>query len=168
MKIICDICGAEITVDNTTDWTVVCSICGKVMVRPKIQKKNLFLSILMPVSALLFAIIFALVLINQNRLSDIKNNPLKAEITNTNVETDDYGVKNFKVAGRIENRSNHAYGLPNVTVVSVGEKDSVIGKKTFYPPVSILGAGEYVEFEYFVPVLSYDVSKLNIELEKVE
>ena len=76
--------------------------------------------------ALLAAIVFAVAVLYQYQVKEIRDNPVVAEISAITTDTDENGVQHFLVSGRVMNRSEQIYGVPSLVIVSYDTKGNVI------------------------------------------
>ncbi len=165
MKIKCDFCKTEYTLDKIPATPVRCAICGhRWMVRTP-NRKNQFMVFLAAVCALLSAIIFTIVVITHYRANSVVKNPLVASIVKTELAPDANGIKHFIVSGILENRTDAIYGAPNLIVVTYdGDGRQINSGEQFNPPATLLDAGARVPFVYTLRAPSVGVKKIVVKL----
>lgn len=166
MKIICNFCKTEYNLDNVPKLPVKCAVCGNVWVVQKPPRKNAWLTFIAAICALLSAIVFAVAVMAQHKIKEIRENPLVAEVSEIKTVTDDNGIVRFMVEGSVHNRSEQIYGVPGIIIVSYDEKDNVLDKQKFLPPATLLDSGADAKFLHVLSVPVQGVKKIAVELEK--
>ena len=169
MKIKCDFCKTEYTLDKIPAMPVKCAICGHTwMVKTPSRKNNLFV-FLAALCALLSAIIFTIVVVTHYRSDSVVKNPLVASIVKTELAPDGNGVNHFIVSGILENRSTEIYGAPNLIIMTYDDKGNQVNSvEQFNPPVTLLDAGARVGFVYTLRAPSIGVKKIVVKLGEFE
>ena len=165
MKIKCDFCKTEYTLSKIPATPVKCAICGHMWMVKTPSKKNQLFVFLAALSALLSAIIFAVVVVTHYRSNNDSKSPLVASIVKTELAPDGNGVNHFIVSGIIENVSDEIYGAPNIIIETYdGDGKRINAAEQFSPPVTLLDAGARAGFVYTVRAPSAGVKKITVKL----
>ena len=169
MKIKCNFCKTEYTLDKIPAVPVKCAICGHTwMVKTPTRKNNIFI-FLAALCALLSAIIFTIVVVTHYHSNSTENVPLVASIVKTELAPDGNGVNHFIVSGIIENRSAEIYGAPNLIITTYDENGKQVNSdEQFSPPVTLLDSGARVGFVYTLRAPSIGVKKIVVKLGEFE
>jgi hypothetical protein len=69
------------------------------------------------------------------------------------------------VSGKVENKSEKLYGVPDLVVMIKGDKDAELASMKFAPPVPLLDAGESARFSVVVPSIPVGIKKISVELD---
>ena len=169
MKIVCDYCKAEYTLNKIPNTPVKCAVCGHTWLphRPLSQRSTI--KFIATLCAFIAACIFAFVVIvqfQQNRVN--KNKPLVATIDQENVRIvkDSDGNNRIFVSGNITNTTDDMYGLPNITIISYDGVGNMLSRQNFIPPVTLLESKTTVTFNYMLSVVPTDVKRLSVELKE--
>ncbi len=166
MKTICVFCRTDFSSYQIPSGRARCPACGKDFNNN--SKKKAALMIFASLCALLSVAVFSFFIISRHKIENIKNNPLHAEIVKTNIVNDDLGNKQIQVLGRIKNQSNYVYGVPNLFLISKDKNDDILDIETVMAPATLLGAGEYVDFEYTLSGTIYGISTITVQLKDME
>ena len=165
MKTICDFCKTEYSLDRVPNGPVKCAVCGHTWNVSMPPRRGSVLVFIAAVCALLAAVVFAVAVLYQNRVAEIQEKPLIAELVDVTTTTDDDDVMRFVVSGRVVNRSDQIYGVPGLVVVSYDSDDNVIARQRFMPPATLLDAGDDVSFTHVLSVPIDNVDKIRVKLE---
>ncbi len=168
MKIKCDFCKTEYSVDGVSSAPVKCAICGHTWTVPSVPRKNTWLMFFASLCALLSAIIFTVAVITQHQARTAKRGPLIAEITGLESTTDDVGATHVVVSGAITNISDSIYGVPDLYIVSTDDAGRVLAKQKFMPSATLLDAGATVRFSHVLAPQPAGVKKISAHLAKIE
>lgn len=169
MKIKCDFCKTEYSLNKIPANPVCCAICGHTWMVKTSNKKNQFFVFVAALCALLSAIIFSIVVVVHYHAKSDNNSPLVANIVKTELAPDGNGINHFIVSGIIENKSDGIYGAPNLIIMTYDEKgNSVNAPETFNPPVTLFDAGARAGFVYTLRAPSMGVKKIVVKLEDFE
>ena len=167
MKTVCDFCKTEYSIDMVPNGPVKCAVCGNTWTVSRPPRRSPWLVFIAALCALLAAIVFAVAVIAQNKITDIRENPLVAEIHDITTTTDENGVSHFVVNGRVVNRSDQIYGVPGLVVISYEHDGNIVDKQKFMPSATLLDAGSAVEFTHVLSVPMAGVEKIAVERERV-
>lgn len=165
MKTVCDFCKTEYTLDAVPNCPVKCAVCGHTWVVQRPQKRSPILVFIAALCALLAALIFAVAVLYEHKITEIKEKPLVAEIGEITTTTDENGITRFVVSGRVLNRSEQIYGVPSLIVISYDANGKIIERQRFMPSATLLDAGSDVKFEHKLSVPIANVEKIAVELE---
>ncbi len=166
MKITCNFCKTEYSMDRAPAAPVKCAVCGHVWTAPVVGRKSPFLVLIAALCALMAAIIFAIVVATHHTATGVKNNPLVAKITGVHTVVDAFGVSHFVVAGTVTNRSEEIYGVPDLMIVSHGGGDEIVAQQKFMPSATLLDAGASVTFSHTLSAPTHGVKKVTVELKE--
>ena len=166
MKTICDFCKTEYSIDAVPNMPVRCAVCGHTWVVPHPPRRSPWLVFIGALCALLAAIVFAVAVIAQNKITEIRENPLVAEIGEITTITGDDDITRFVVDGRVVNRSDQIYGVPGLIITSYGRDGILVDRQRFMPSATLLDAGAAVEFSHVLSVPIAGVDKIAVELEQ--
>ncbi len=166
MKTVCNFCKTEYSLDVVPNGPVKCAVCGNTWTVQRPQRRNPILVFIAALCALLAAIVFSVAVLYQNRVKEIRENPIVAEISEVTTDTDEVGVTRFVVSGRVVNRSEQIYGVPGLVVVSYDADGNIIARQRFMPSATLLDAGNEVKFSHKLSVPIANVEKIAVELEE--
>ncbi|MFQ6777983.1 MAG: hypothetical protein ACLRFI_01635 [Alphaproteobacteria bacterium] len=165
MKIQCDFCKTEYMLDKAPASPVRCAICGHKWVVATPARKNVFLTFMASLCALLAAIVFSIVVIGHYNSKKENNMPLVASITETNIVNDEDGVGHFVIEGKLQNLTTEIYGAPDLLVYAYDEHGEIVGTpERFAAPVTLLDAGANVGFTYQMHMQTNGIKKLSVKL----
>ncbi len=168
MKIKCDCCKTEYSVDGVSSAPVKCAICGYTWTVASAPRKNTWLMFFASVCALLSAIIFTVAVITQHQARTANRGPLIAEITGLETTTDDAGVSHVVVNGAITNISDSIYGVPDLYIVSTDDNGRVLAKQKFMPSATLLDSGATVKFNHILAPQPAGVKKISAHLAELQ
>ncbi|MBO5704635.1 MAG: hypothetical protein J6R99_01305 [Alphaproteobacteria bacterium] len=168
MKIKCDFCKTEYSVDKAPSAPVKCAVCGYVWNTTVAPKKNAWLMFFASVCALLSAIIFTIAVITHHQIKNANRGPLIASVNNISTITDESGVAHIVVNGTVTNISSNIYGVPDLLIVSTDEKGNVLAKQKFMPSATLLDAGASVNFSHVLAQQPNGVKKISAHLLNLE
>lgn len=168
MKIKCDFCKTEYSVDGVASTPVKCAICGHTWTVAAAPRKNTWLMFFASLCALLSAIIFTVAVITQHQARNAKRGPLIAEIINLETTTDEAGATHVVVNGSITNVSDSIYGVPDLYIVSSDDKGRVLAKQKFMPSATLLDSGATVNFSHILAPQPAGVKKISAHLAGLE
>ena len=166
MKTVCNFCKTEYSIDNVPNMRVRCAVCGNTWVVPRPARRSPWLVFIAALCALMAAVVFAVAVIAQNQITQIRENPLIAQIDEITTVTGDDDVTRFVVNGRVINRSDQIYGVPGVKIISYGDDGAVIDAQRFMPPATLLDAGSSAEFSHILSVPMAGIEKIAVELDQ--
>ena len=169
MKIICDFCKTEYTLNRTPNKPVKCAICGHVWLpRSSFTWNRTWLKFFGVLCALIAACIFSFVAIVKFQNNSANNKPLIARIDEKNVRLvlDKNGRQSIFVSGDIKNNTDEIYGLPNVIIVSYDINNNVLSRQTFMPPATFLEPKNTVTFNHILSVEPTNVKRVSVELKE--
>lgn len=168
MKIKCDFCKTEYSVDRIPSTPVRCAICGHCWVAQTPSRRNNFFVFVAALCALLSAIIFTVVVITHYNTTHRNLNPLIATITASEIVTDNSGVSHFKVHGTVRNQSAEIYGVPDLQIVSYDADGNVLYRQRFAPSGTLIEGGALINFTHTLSDPSAGVKKISAELIGIE
>lgn len=164
MKIKCDFCKTEYSIDNVPNTPVKCAICGHTWRVVVENRKNAWLMFFASVCALLSAIIFTVAVITQHQAKQAVQGPLIATVESITTSTDENGAKHIVVSGTVTNVSEQIYGVPDLMIVSSDADGHVLAKQKFMPSATLLDAGASVRFNHMLAPQPYGVKKISAKL----
>ena len=167
MKITCDFCKTEYTLEKTPNTAVKCAVCGHVWTPRVPFRHNATIKLIAAICAFIAACIFCVaVVLNLPNGSD--NKPLITTIDEKNIHTvmDENGNKRIFVSGDITNTTDDIYGLPNIVIISYDENDNVLSRQAFVPPSTLLEPKTTVTFNHILSVDPTHVKRLSVELKE--
>ncbi|MCQ2574671.1 MAG: zinc-ribbon domain-containing protein [Alphaproteobacteria bacterium] len=165
MKIVCDFCKTEYSLDRIPSTSVKCAVCGHTWVPRRPLKQNLVLKFLAALCALIAACVFAVVVIVNYQSHIEKKKPIIARIDKNGVNVIvEEGVEYISVSGAVINQSEDIYGVPNINIISYDKDKKQIAKQTFLPPATLLEPNSSVGFKYILNVDPQIVQKVDVEL----
>lgn len=166
MKIVCDFCKTEYTLNKRPNMPVKCAVCGHVWTpRVPISQKTL-IKFIAALCAFISACIFSFVVIVNFNNSGNKPLITKLDEKNIHLVSDENGNNRIFVSGDITNTTNDIYGLPNIVVISYDDKDNVLSRQTFIPPATLIEAKTTITFNYMLSVNPTNVKRLTVELKE--
>ena len=164
MKIKCDFCKTEYSLDKTPTSPVKCAVCGHVWSVAGPSRRGAWMVFIAAACALLSAIVFTVAVVVRGRI-DNASKPLVAEISEIKTITDKGGVPHFVVRGAIVNQTTQIYGVPDLIIVSRDASGNPIARQKFMPSVPLLDAGAAVEFNHTLSTSTAGVKKITVELQ---
>lgn len=165
MKTVCDFCKTEYSLDAVPTGPVKCAVCGNTWTVAVPQRRNSILVFIAALCALLAAAVFAVAVLYQSRVTEIREKPLIAELIDVTTSNDENGVTHFVVSGRVLNRSGQIYGVPGLIVTSYDADGNVVAKQRFMPSATLLDAGDNAPFVHTLDVPIDNVDKISVDLE---
>ena len=167
MKITCDFCKTEYTMEKIPNTPVRCAVCGHVWTPRVPFRQNATLRFIAALCAFIAACIFSAVVI-LNLSDNSAKKPLITTIDEKNIHivNDDSGNKRIFVSGDITNTTDDIYGLPNIVIISYDAHDNVLSRQAFVPPVTLLEAKTTVTFNHMLSVDPTHVKRLSVELKE--
>ena len=165
MKIKCDFCKTEYTLDKVPTSPVKCAICGHVWSVARASRRGAILAFITAACALLSAIVFTIAVVVQSRIDSATNKPLIAEISEIKTVVDNGGVPRFVVRGAVINQTDQIYGVPDLVIISRDVHGKPIARQKFLPSVPLLDAGASVEFNHVLSTPTDGVKKITVELQ---
>jgi hypothetical protein len=167
MKITCDFCKTEYTLDKRPNSSVRCAVCGHVW-SPRVPfRHNATLKLIAALCAFVAACVFSFVVIF-NFSDRSGGGPLITKIDDKNIHviTDESGAQKIFVSGDITNTTDDIYGLPNIVIVSYDVHDNVLSRQAFVPPSTLLEPKTTVTFNHVLSVDPTHVKRLSVELKE--
>lgn len=165
MKIKCDFCKTEYSVDKSPTTPVKCAVCGHVWTVTTPAHRGAWMMFIVSLCALLSAAVFATAVVVQSKIKNANKQPIVAQLTEIKTVADDNGVPHFVVRGAIINQSTEIYGVPDLIVVSRDEKGREIARQKFMPTATLVESGETVEFNHVLGTPTDGVKKITVELQ---
>ncbi len=167
MKITCDYCKTEYSLERAPNTPVKCAVCGHVWTPrvPILQKTTI--KFIAAICAFIAACIFSFVAI-VNVAGPKKNQPLVTRIDEKNIHTivDENGNNRIFVSGDITNTTKDIYGLPNIIIISYDANGNVLSRQAFMPPATLLEGKTTVTFNHMLSVDPTKVKRLSVELKE--
>ena len=160
MKITCDFCKTEYTLNNRPNAPVKCAVCGHVWTPRVPFRQNATIKLIAAICAFVAIISFS------NRSSGDKALITTIDEKNIHLITDENGNKKIFVSGDITNTTDEIYGLPNLVIVSYDKNDNVLSRQTFTPPATLLEAKTTVTFNHILSVDPNNVKRVSVELKE--
>ncbi|MDR2412927.1 MAG: hypothetical protein LBD50_01815 [Rickettsiales bacterium] len=164
MKITCDFCKTEYSVGRAPVAPVQCAVCGHVWTVARQARGHTFLVFAAAVCALLAAAVFSFAIIINHRAESLKKKPLAAHISEVHSVIDAFGAPHFVVSGKVINRSEKIYGVPDLVITSRDDAGNIVAQQKFMPSATLLDAGEEVKFSHTLSASSESVKKITVEL----
>lgn len=168
MKIVCDFCKTEYTLDKAPTGPVKCAVCGHTWLpRRRFQHKTT-MKFIAALCAFVAACIFSFAVIVSFHNNNHKQKSLVANIDQKNVHiiVDDNGNNRIFVSGDITNNTDDIYGLPNIIIVSYDADNNVLSRQTFMPPATLIESKTTVTFNHILSVDPTNVKRVAIELKE--
>ena len=168
MKIVCDFCKTEYTLDKSPSGLVKCAVCGHTWVPHRSFRQNTTLKFIAALCAFIAACIFSFAVIVSFNNNNKKQKPLVASIDQENVHiiVDENGNNRIFVSGNIMNTTDDIYGLPNIIIVSYDSENNVLSRQTFMPPATLIESKTTVTFNHVLSVDPTNVKRVAIELKE--
>lgn len=164
MKIKCDFCKTEYSLDAIPTTPVKCAVCGHTWSVSQPTHRGAWMMFIAASCALLSAIVFAIAVIVRSHI-DNASKPLVAEISEIKTITDKDGVAHFVVRGVVTNQTTQIYGVPDLVIVSRDASGNPIARQKFMPSTPLLDAGGTVEFNHTLSGTTDGVKKITVELQ---
>lgn len=164
MKIKCDFCKTEYTLDKVSSGGVKCAICGNVWAPDVAPRKNTWLMFFASLCALLSAIVFTVAIITQHQAKNANRGPLVVDVDGVETITDEDGKSRIAVSGRITNVSDVMYALPDLIILSSDENGRVLAQQKFMPMATFLDVGVSTKFRHILGVQPNGVRKISAKL----
>ena len=168
MKIKCDFCKTEYTLDKVPTTPVKCAVCGHTWVVARPNRRNAIMVFVAAICALLSAIVFTVAVVVQSRINNVAHKPLVAEISEIKTVVGDDGVARYMVRGAVVNRTTQIYSTPDIILVSLDDSGKQIARQKFLPSVPVLDAGSAIEFNHTLSGAADGVKKITVELQMGE
>ena len=168
MKIKCDFCKTEYSVDGVASTPVKCAICGHTWTVPSVPRKNTWLMFFASLCALLSAIIFTVAVITQHQARTASRGPLVASVSGVETTTDENGQTHIVVNGSITNVSDAIYGVPDLIIVSTDDDGRVLAQQKFMPSATLLDSGASVGFSHILSPQPAGVKKISAHLSDLQ
>lgn len=165
MKIKCDFCKTEYSVDGTPSSPVKCAVCGHVWNVVAQSRRGAWMLFIASLCALLSAIVFAVAVVVKSKIETANRPPIVAELTEIKTVADDNGVPRFAVRGAIINQSTEIYGVPDLIVVSRDAAGREIARQKFMPPATLVESGASIGFNHVLNTTTDGVKKITVELQ---
>lgn len=167
MKIVCDFCKTEYSLERVPNVPVKCAVCGHVWTPRVPFRQKTMIKFIAAICAFIAACIFSFVVI-MNFSGMKKSQPLITKIDGKNIHTmlDENGNNRIFVSGDITNTTNDIYGLPNIIIISYDAMGNVLSRQTFMPPATLLESKTTVTFNYMLSVDPTNVKRLSVELKE--
>jgi predicted Zn finger-like uncharacterized protein len=165
MKIKCDFCKTEYSVDKTPTAPVKCAVCGHVWTVATPSRRGAWMVFIASLCALLSAAVFATAVVVQSKIKNANREPIVAQLTEIKTVADDNGVPHFLVRGAIINQSMEIYGVPDLIVVSRDDAGRVVARQKFMPSATLVESGASVEFSHVLATPTDGVAKIAVELQ---
>lgn len=169
MKVVCDFCKTEYTLNKIPNTPVKCAICGHVWVPHKRFAANgALMKLLVVVGALIAACVFSFVAVIHVQNNSIKHKPLVARIDEKTLHLikDENGNNRIFVSGDITNNTDDIYGLPNIVIVSYDVANNVVSRQAFIPPATLIEPKTTVTFNHILSVDPTKVKRVSVELKE--
>jgi len=168
MKIVCDFCKTEYTLDRAPSTPVKCAVCGHTWVPRRKFRQNTTIKFIAALCAFIAACIFSFAVIVSFYNNNHKQKPLVANIDQKNVHivVDDNGNNRIFVSGDITNTTDDIYGLPNIIIVSYDGDNNELSRQTFMPPATLIESKTTITFNHVLSVEPTNVKRVAIELKE--
>lgn len=164
MKIKCDFCKTEYSLDYIPNTPVKCVVCGHMWNVARAPRKNTWLTLFASVCALLSAVIFTIAVITHQRATNADTGPLIATVSSVDTETDEFGKRHIVVNGVIKNISDEIYGVPDLLIVSMDANNNVLTYQKFMPSATLLDSGASVNFRHTLSAQPAGVKRISAKL----
>lgn len=168
MKIVCDFCKTEYSVDGVPMSPVKCAVCGHTWTVQRPPRRNAFLVFVAATCALLAAIVFTVVVITRHQITNVQSRPLVATVSDVRTVVDAMGVAHFVVSGAVFNRSEEIYGVPDLIIVSYDGDGNIVARQKFMPSATLLDPGASTQFSHTLSAPAAGVKKITAILESAE
>ena len=168
MKIVCDFCKTEYTLNKRPTSAVRCAVCGHVWTPRVPFRQNATVKLVAAVGAFVAACIFSFVAIISVSNRSSGNRALVANLDEKNIHlvADENGNNRIFVSGSITNTTNDMYGVPNLVFISYDKKDNVLSRQTFTPPATLIEAKTTIAFNHILSVDPNNVKRVSVELKE--
>lgn len=168
MKIVCDFCKTEYSLDRAPSGPVKCAVCGHTWVPRRKFRQNTTIKFIAALCAFVAACIFSFAVIVSFYNKNQKQKPLVANIDQKNVHIviDDNGNNRIFVSGDITNTTDDIYGLPNIIIVSYDMDNKELSRQTFMPPATLIESKTTITFNHILSVDPTNVKRVAIELKE--
>ncbi|MDE6477855.1 MAG: FxLYD domain-containing protein [Alphaproteobacteria bacterium] len=164
MKITCDFCKTEYSLDRAPTSPVKCALCGHTWAVAAPSHRNTLLVFVAALCALLSAVVFAVVVVTRHQVAAAQNQPLVARVTDIHTVVDAAGVGHLVVSGTVTNQTDEIWGVPDLIVVSRDAAGNVVARQKFMPSATLLDAGGVAHFSHTLSSPSAGVKKITLEL----
>ena len=164
MKIKCDFCKTEYSVDATPTTPVKCAVCGHVWTVAVTNHRGAWMMFIAAICALLSAIVFATAVVVQSKIKQSNHQPIVASLSEIKAVADDKGVPRFAVRGAIINQSDEIYGVPDIVIVSRDGAGHELARQKFMPPATLIEPGASVRFYHVLGTPTDGVKDITVEL----
>lgn len=165
MKIKCDFCKTEYSIERAPSAPVKCAVCGHVWNVVVPSRRGAWMLFIASVCALLSAIVFVTAVVVKSKIEAANRAPIVAELSEIKVVTDDDGIPRFAVSGAIINQSTEIYGVPDLVVVSRDATGHEIARQKFMPSATLVEGGASVGFNHVLSTPTDGVKKITVELQ---
>ena len=165
MKIKCDFCKTEYSIDAAPAAPVKCAVCGHVWNVATPTRRGAWMMFIVSLCALLSAAVFATAVVVQSKIKNAGRQPIVAQLTEVKTVIDNDGVPHFAVRGAIINQSTEIYGVPDLVVVSRDASGREIARQKFMPSATLVEAGASVGFNHVLNTPTDGVKKITLELQ---
>jgi hypothetical protein len=165
MKIKCDFCKTEYTIERAPNTPVKCAVCGHTWVVSKPSRRGAIAMFIVAICALLSAIVFVVAVVVSSRMDNVAHKPLIAEISEIKTITDKDGISHYVVRGVVTNRTMQIYSVPDLVIISLDASGKPIARQRFLPSVPVLDASGSVEFNHMLSSNTDGVKKITVELQ---
>lgn len=168
MKIVCNFCKTEYSLDRAPNASVKCAVCGHTWTPRRSFHQNTTIKFFAALCAFIAACVFSIAAILNFHNNSKPVQPLVASIDQKSVHVivDENGNNKIFVSGDITNNTDDIYGLPNIIIVSYDGADNVLSRQTFMPPATLLEAKTTVTFNHILSVDPANVKRVAIELKE--
>lgn len=168
MKITCDFCKTEYSLDRAPTVPVRCAVCGRTWTVAAPARRGAWLTFFAALCALLAATLFSVVVIARHQIDNIQNRPLVATVSDIKTVVDAAGTPHFVVSGRVYNQSDDIYGVPDLIIVSRDADGRPVAQQKFMPSATLLEPGAWTEFSHTLSAPTAGVKKITVELHSQE
>ncbi len=168
MKVTCDFCKTQYNSPTMPAGMVRCAVCGHTWRVAPPARRGAWLVFVAATCALLAAVVFAAAVISRHQIDAAAARPLVATVENVRPVIDAAGAAHFVVSGRITNRSDEIYGVPDLIIVSRDAAGAPVARQKFMPSATLLDAGASVEFSHTLSAPAAGVKKITVELKDQE
>ena len=165
MKIKCDFCKTEYSIDAAPTSPVKCAVCGHTWAVAQPTRRAAWMTLIAATCALLSAIVFTVAVVVRSRIDSASKKPLVADILEVKNVTGKDGVAHFAVRGVVTNQTTQIYGVPDIIIVSRDGSGNPIARQKFMPSAPLLDAGGSVEFNHTLSATTDGVKKITVELQ---
>jgi hypothetical protein len=168
MKIVCDFCKTEYSLDRAPNSPVKCAVCGHTWMPRRSLHQNTTIKFIAALCAFVAACVFSVAAILNFHSNSKTVKPLVASINEKDVHivVDENGNNKIFVSGDITNNTDDIYGLPNIIIVSYDSNDNALSRQTFFPPATLIEAKTTITFNHILSVDPTNVKRVAIELKE--